>query len=133
MAVYECDWGRHRYPQPQQSIYYTHVIGASADTYKMRMCPTHFRESLVIIGEEMAELDEHSQMSLICDKCGKDRCAVLYAKVFPAKDEAKYFVADFCAACISAVGNTLRIFNGSTLTARTEGLQNQLGTWSYSA
>lgn len=117
MAVYECDFGRHRYPQAQQSIYFTHVIGRTADTYKMRLCPKHFRDSRVIIEEQLADLDEETKSSVSCDKCGADRAGSLFAKVFPLKEEMVQYVADFCADCLSTVGNDLRIFNGDHFTS----------------
>jgi len=118
MAVYECDWGRHRYPQAQQSIYYTHVIGAVADVYKMRLCPKHFRESVVFLEEHLTVIDEDSMSDSTCTECNADKCALLFAKVFPAKEEMRQFAGDLCAACLSRLGNDLRIFNGSQLSAR---------------
>lgn len=112
MAVYECDYSRHRYPEAQQSIYFTHLIGRIADTYKMRLCPKHFREVAIMVEQEMAELDEASQSSATCDRCENQRAGSLFAKVFGAKTEMRQFVADFCAAHLSTVGNDLRIFNG---------------------
>lgn len=115
MAVYECDWGRHRYPQAQQSIYYTLALSSSATTYACRLCPKHFRESQMIIGERMAMVDEESKSSDTCDNCGKDKRQVFYAKVFAAKEEAQYFVADLCDQCGSVLGNDLRAFNGRAM------------------
>lgn len=117
MAVYECDYGRHRYPQAQQSAYFTHVIGRVADTYKVRLCPAHFRTVAVGVEEQLADLDEESQSSTTCDKCGGERAGSLFVKLFPLKEEMRQFVGDFCAQCLSTVGNQLRIFNGDHFTA----------------
>jgi len=111
MAVYPCDYGRHRYPQPQQSIYYTHVIGSSCQTYKMRLCPQHFELSCEQIAEYLSLVDENSQIDKNCTRCDAEAAGSLYAKVFRAKQEGEQWAGDFCAGCLSGVANHLRIFN----------------------
>ena len=115
MAVYECDWSRHRYPQAQQSIYYTLALGSVATTYACRLCPKHFRESQILIRENMASIDDESQASVTCDLCENPREQVIYAKVYAAKEEAQYFAADFCGPHGSALGQDLHMFNGRAL------------------
>jgi hypothetical protein len=115
MAVYECDYGRHRYPQPQQSIYYTLALPSSSTTYACRLCPRHFRDSTVIISEKMAMVDEESKASATCDMCSSDKHQVIYAKVFPKDAESEYYVADLCAEHGSQLGNEVRMFNGRVM------------------
>ena len=112
MAIYDCDYGRHRYPQAQQSIYWTAVTGRSGETYSCRYCPSHFRQLQIEIRELMSQVLEDSKSSDFCNVCNEPRTSVLYAKVFPAKGDLEYWVADLCARCASETGNRLRIFNG---------------------
>jgi hypothetical protein len=115
MAVYECDYGRHRYPQAQQSIYYTLALTGSSTTYACRLCPKHFRDSCVLIEERMSMVDEESTSSTTCDACTEDKTQVLYAKVFAKDADATYFVADLCAVHGGQLGNELRAFNGRVM------------------
>lgn len=115
MAVYPCDIKPHRYPQPQQSIYYTLVQGDVVVTYKQRLCPKHFREMAVYIQEKMAMVDEASQVSRYCEWCEELRDSSVYAKVFPAKAEMQQFALDLCATHSEELANALEIRNGTAM------------------
>lgn len=118
MAIFQCDYQPHRYPQAQQSIYYTVVFGSEQTTTKSRLCPTHFRASCVTIGERMSLIDDDSQTSADCDSCHAPKVGALYAKVFPAKEEAAYWVVDVCQRCMTSISDELRIAQGNPMTAR---------------
>lgn len=115
MAIYPCDFAGHRFPQAQQSIYWTHVLGNSAITYKMRYCPSHFRDAATYCQEHMAMIDESSMISSSCEHCDAKRDGALYAKVFPAKSEMQQFALDLCATHLSAVVEELHVANGSPM------------------
>ena len=42
MAIFPCDYGLHRYPGPQRTLYPAVVNGARAVRGKRRCCPEHF-------------------------------------------------------------------------------------------
>lgn len=44
MAIFHCDWGTHRYPGAQQTIYPAVVNGTESFRTKLRLCPTHFAQ-----------------------------------------------------------------------------------------
>lgn len=115
MAVYPCDLSPHRYPQAQQSIYYTLVQGDLVATYKQRLCPKHFRDSASYIQEKMAMVDDDSQISKHCEWCDGDRDGAVYVKVFPAKSEMQQFALDLCQPHLSELAEALQIRNGTAL------------------
>lgn len=118
MAVYPCDWTKHRYAQPQQSVYVTSVYRDNPETYALRLCPKHFEEVVLLVRQLMAELDDDSQVSTSCDQCGQDRDGATYVKVFRGKEEPQNFAADLCATHMVQYQRDLRIASGRALTAR---------------
>ena len=118
MAVYPCDYAPHRYPDAQQSIYFTLIVGQLVDTMKQRLCPKHFRAQAVYLQEHFAMIDESSQVSDTCERCDAPRESAIYAKVFPAKSEMQQFALDLCATHLKQVGEELRVGNGSRLPDR---------------
>jgi len=115
MAIYPCDISSHRYPQPQQSIYWTLVHGELLVTYKQRLCPSHFRVQATECQTSMALVDDNSQVSATCELCHSDREGALYAKVFPNKSEMQQFALDLCEVHLQELADKLRIRSGRRL------------------
>lgn len=118
MAIYPCTVGSHRYPQAQQSIYFTTVLNDMLVTYLHRLCPTHFRDLAVKVQETMELVDETSVSGRDCEHCENPRVGAIFAKVFPAKQEMQQFAADLCAQCLDELSDMLRIRSGSPLAPR---------------
>lgn len=112
MAVYPCDWSNHRYPGAQQTIYFTSVVGAVMESRTMRLCPKHFRDSHSHIQQQMSLVDEVSAIAANCEHCNDKKAAVLFAKVFPAKEEERDYAIDLCAACLDKLGDELQTSKG---------------------
>lgn len=125
MAIYPCNVGKHRYPQPQQSAYCTTLEGRTPLTSRARLCPLHFRVVQVVAMQRLALVDDDSQSSTLCDVCGGDRETTMFLRLFPSKSDELTYAADLCAAHAEAVGAELLIANWDPLAARSQGL-NQL-------
>jgi hypothetical protein len=115
VAIYPCDIGPHRFPQPQQSIYWTLVSGDLVQTYKQRLCPSHFRTQASECQSSMAMIDDDSVVSRSCELCDNAREGALYAKVFPLKAEPQQFALDLCAGHLDELGDKLQIRAGSRM------------------
>jgi hypothetical protein len=95
MAVFPCDWSGHRYPQAQQSLYVTRVLGQESETWKLRFCPRHFDEAYSILRERTTEVDDTTppQVTASCartsrrfrttsrsTRCGQKLCSALWTR-----------------------------------------------------
>lgn len=127
MAIYPCDWSQHRYPDGQQSMYLVWLAGNAIGGNCLRLCPKHFREAFTIAQLHMAIVDENSQPSTMCDKCGGERDGLLHVRFFPARQEEVQMAADLCVTCSETVGNHLRASNGRPLRASVAGFNNVEG------
>jgi hypothetical protein len=118
MAVFPCDYCRRRYRQAQQSIYYTEVSDHLVSTWKVRLCPNDF--DLVTAGLETnaKAIEDAGDMPNQCEHCGGEKLFSVSVRVFKAHAAEQQYVAELCASCASALGNTLRIYNGSRLADR---------------
>lgn len=115
MAVFPCDFSRHRYREAQQSIYWTEVSEHLVSTYKLRLCQQHFREVYDYIREHLAEVDNDSTISDSCEYCSEPRLFMVSAKVFPARSDYTQWAIDLCARHASELGNHLHVYNGDHL------------------
>ena|SRR5215831_1136300 len=120
MAIYPCDAGHHRYPQAQQSIYFMLAMDDLIVSYKLRLCPSHFRTLATAIQENMSMVDDASQASRSCEQCDELRGGAIYAKVFPAKAEAQHFCVDLCLAHLESLADLLQVRSGSRLRASSD-------------
>jgi hypothetical protein len=121
MAIYPCDWLPHRFPQPQQSVYVSSVRPDSYTTWKLRFCPKHFSAYLDLAQELTKLVEDDSQPSDECDRCGKEKSLAVYLKFFPSKAEPFYYASDLCGRCWPDVGKDLKVSNGSIMPALSEG------------
>jgi hypothetical protein len=121
MAVYPCDFDQRRYPLAQQSMYFTQVIGTSADSYAVRYCPLHFKEVWDSVRKHMAQLEDNSSWSETCEECSEPRAAGLYAKVYAYNEPVQQYCVDLCASCLGRLGQEWRIYNGRYLQSRSDG------------
>jgi len=96
MAIYPCDQGNHRYPQPQQSVYRTTLNGREPVTVTARLCPRHFRDVVDVAAAHLAYVDDDTQGSLLCDQCGERRDTTVFLRAFPAKEDERMYCADLC-------------------------------------
>jgi len=117
MAIYPCDFVPHRYPQAQQSIYTTYVIGGIQQTSQLRLCPQHFSQMRTHVQERLALVDEASTSDESCTRCDHKADTVVSAKVFAAKSDAEQYVGDFCATCAEEVLRYLKFAQGRALRA----------------
>lgn len=102
MAIYPCDFTSHRYPQPQQAAYISVVRGVDAQTFRLRLCPSHFRQVVVASQRHLLAIDEDSDSSAVCTSCSGEREAIIFSRLFPSKQEEQTFAADLCSACANA-------------------------------
>ena len=118
MAVYPCDWSSHRYPQPQQSVYFSCVFEDKAETYKLRLCPRHLDEALELIQEKLQFVPDDGVNQLA--RCDHDleKNGTIFAKVFQTSEEPVYYAADFCVRCFVGVRQDLHISQGKLLSGR---------------
>lgn len=115
MAIYPCDFGGHRYPGAQQSVYVTVCRNGDTLTHKLRLCPKHVLEELGVIRNAMAGLEDDLQVSTVCESCGEKTQALVFAKVYLLHEEPLQFVADLCGGCQTLLADTLRIASGTPL------------------
>jgi len=112
MAVYPCDFSAHRYPGPQRSLYVTAAIGSTTDTYKMRLCERHFRETLEVVGKHFARVEEESQISAFCDSCAGEKAYAVFAKLYDQGQDAEQYATDLCPTCWETLRVLLHVSNG---------------------
>lgn len=118
MAIYPCRIGNHRYPQPQQLAYCTHLVNDYALTYRARLCPKHFR-AVTQVGEEMMDrVHEDSVSSDDCGICSEAKTEALFLRCFPNKNEEQVFALDACGTCGSQVLERLQVATWEVLAAR---------------
>ena len=115
MAVYPCDYSRHRYRQPQQSLYYTEISEHLVSTYKVRLCPQHFDDVTELLREHLDDIEDNTMSSDKCQMCGEDRLFTVQARIFALKTEEEQRIADLCASCASLLGNEAHVYNGEHL------------------
>jgi hypothetical protein len=103
VAVYPCTIGQHRYGGAQRSIYLTRLDGARPETRKFRLCSRHFAELQGAVARAMTLLEDDSQASPFCDRCGESRATVVFARNYSGGDEPDQYAVDVCRACEAAV------------------------------
>jgi hypothetical protein len=118
MAVYPCDYDRRRYRSPQQSVYWTEIGQHLLSTRKVRLCPEHFDLVVEVIESRMTEVNEPGAVPNQCEHCGSPRLFSVQARVYRAKAPDMQYCVELCAACASALGNDLRIYNAEPLPER---------------
>lgn len=118
MAVYPCDYSRHRYRQPQQSLYYTEISEHLVSSYLVRLCPQHFDEVRQLLEENMKSLDDDLQDQDACEQCDGPRLFTVQARLYPKKSEEVQLITDLCAGHASELGNAARVYNGRHLADR---------------
>lgn len=118
MAIYPCDATSHRYPQPQQAAYISVVAGADVTTYRLRLCPAHFRAVHAAAMEHLEFVDEDTQSSTVCVHCGDPRESIIFARIFPSKSEELTFAADLCSAHAAEAAKELLLSNQRPLPGR---------------
>jgi hypothetical protein len=117
MAIYPCDFGAHRYPGPQQTVYVGMVNGGYVSRRKLRLCPKHFRELV-----DTATLRAHSaqgeftdEQLVSCYLCGDDVVDSewqLYLTVYEKGSERTDFWAVMHTDCTPRVAEDFRLDAG---------------------
>jgi hypothetical protein len=118
MAVYPCDWSKHRYAQQQQSVYITRVVANEAETFKLRFCPRHFDEVLTVMREKTTLVDEESLAPEHCELCEDETVVSYYIKLYPLKAEVVQRALEACYTCATAFEHDTHMSNGKHLTPR---------------
>ena len=118
MALFPCDWGTHRYPGPQRSMYLTLASDAGVETHKFRFCRRHFDEQMLFVREHFSLVDEDSQISATCESCHEPRALGVYVKSYQLNQEPESWATDLCANCAEHVADLLQIRNGRAMAAR---------------
>lgn len=118
MAIYPCDATKHRYPQPQQAAYISHVAAADVSTYRLRLCPAHFRVVQVAAQEHLTLVDDYSESTEQCTVCGEPKTDIIFARLFPSKSEELTYAADLCGRHAESATQALLISTQRPLPAR---------------
>lgn len=108
MAIYPCDNGNHRYPQPQQSIYLTRIIEDDILTRTTRLCPLHFRNLVQTLGNHLDDITEVTESGHVCKSCDGPLEVRVYCRAFPTKSEEMPFAGEFCTNCWHVVTQHLQ-------------------------
>jgi hypothetical protein len=116
MAVFPCDWSGHRYPQAQQSLYVTRVLGQESETWKLRFCPRHFDEAYSILRERTTEVDDTTATPSHCELCEDESTISYYIKVYALRSEVMQRALDACPACATVFEHDLHVANGRVMT-----------------
>jgi hypothetical protein len=97
MALYPCSFGQHRYRGKQRSVYFSLLNGAASESRKLRVCEAHFFELKADVRRVLAEVDEDSQIGMLCADCGEPKIYTLFATMYGEDGAPDAFGADFCA------------------------------------
>lgn len=118
MAMYDCDFGRHRYREAQQTVYAHQIMDHSCDGYRLRLCPQHFLE-IQEVATSWNKTEDLVPLTHVCSELGCDSPAGRWVfKLYQTKQPMDEREIELCPAHLSRLGNDLRIFNGEYLSER---------------
>lgn len=115
MAVFPCDRQPHRYLGPQRSAYITRFHGSVVMTRKLRLCQTHYEEIAAVAAGVLELVEEGSNISLLCSRCGDPFDEGLSVRLYDEHEPPAVYAGEFCAAHAEAVADTLGWGSGRPL------------------